>query len=372
MTSATQGGGSAAPGTRDVSARHRFDEAALERWLAANLPDFGRLTGLRQFTAGQSNPTFHVCATSGEYVIRKQPPGKLVEGAHAVDREYSVLRALQGSEVPVPRPRAYCADAAVIGTPFYVMDYQPGRIFTDPCLPGMTATERARIYDGMNDALARMHRFDWRGAGMASFGKPERYVERQIARWMRQYQSTGGERLPAMVQLGEWLAAHVPADESAAIAHGDFRIGNLIFDEQEPRVVAILDWELSTIGHPLCDLAYNCMTYHLPVGHPIAAGFAGADLGALGVPSEREYLEAYARRTGRAEVPNWPFFMAFSLFRVAAIQCGVYYRSLAGNASSNTAHLFGDSYRMVAEIGWALASGSPGADAPSSRGSLHV
>ena len=342
------------PGTRPTVERHRFDEPRLAAWLEQNLAGFAGPLVVRQFASGQSNPTFHLRAASGEYVLRKKPPGQLLPSAHAIDREFRVLSALAGCEVPVPRTRVYCDDAGVIGTPFYVMDYQPGRIFTDPLLPGVSPTERAGIYDAMNDALARLHNFDWSGGGLGDFGRPAHYVARQIARWSKQYLDARTEVVPAMDHLGEWLAANVPAGESAAIAHGDFRIGNLIFDEREARVVAILDWELSTIGHPLCDLAYNCMTYHLPAGDAVAAGFAGVDIASLGISSEADYLAAYARRTGRADVPDWRFYMAFSLYRTAAIQYGIYRRALAGNASSETAHLFGDCYRMVAETGWAL------------------
>jgi len=345
------------PGTRPTAERHRFDEARLARWLGRHLDGFEGPLTVRQFAGGQSNPTFHLRAISGEYVLRKRPPGRLVESAHAIDREYRMLRALEGSEVPVPGAHLYCEDADVLGTPFYVMDYQAGRIFTDPLLPGMAPPERGAVYDAMNEALARLHLFDWRSAGLGDFGRPEQYVSRQVARWSQQYQGAADDSATAMDRLGEWLAANIPAGEETAVVHGDFRIGNLIFHETEPRVVAILDWELSTIGHPLCDLAYNCMTYHLPAGHAVAAGFIGADRPGLGIPSEREYLEAYARRTGRPEVPDWPFYMAFSLYRTAAIQHGVYRRALAGNASSETAHLFGDCYRMVAQAGWAIASG---------------
>jgi aminoglycoside phosphotransferase (APT) family kinase protein len=345
------------PGTRPTTERHRFDEARLAAWLERNLPGFAGPLAVRQFASGQSNPTFHLRSAAGELVLRKKPPGVLVESAHAIDREYRVLSALASGDVPVPRTRIYCDDAEVIGTPFYVMDYLPGRIFTDPLLPGMTPTERAGICDAMNDALARLHNFDWGGNGLGDFGKPAQYVARQIARWRKQYLSASAEPLPVMDQLGDWLATHVPDRESAAITHGDFRIGNLIFDEREPRVVAILDWELSTIGEPLCDLSFNCMTYHLPAGDPVAAGFAGVNIAALGIPSEADYLAAYARRTGRAEVPDWRFYMAFSLYRTAAIQHGVYRRALAGNASSETALLFGDCYRKVAASGWALACG---------------
>jgi aminoglycoside phosphotransferase (APT) family kinase protein len=228
------------------------------------------------------------------------------------------------------------------------MDYQPGRIFTDPLLPGLPAAERAALYDAMNDVLARLHLFDWRSGGLGDYGRPEQYFARQVARWSRQYAATRTDDVPQMESLQRWLEAHLPADEAATIAHGDFRIGNLIFHASEPRVVAVLDWELSTIGHPLSDLAFNCMTYHLPAGHPISAGFVGVDLAALGLPTEAQYLEAYARRTGRDPRPDWQFCMVFSLFRIAAIQQGVYARALQGNASSSTASLFGESYQVVA------------------------
>lgn len=346
------------PGTRAVADRHRFDEARLDAWLAKNLAGYAGPLAVRQFAGGQSNPTFHLHAASGEYVLRKKPPGKLLESAHAIDREFRVLHALTGSEVPVPRALLYCNDAEVIGTPFYLMAYQAGRIFTDPLLPGMTPAERGAIYDAMNDALACLHRFDWQAGGLGDYGRPSQYVARQVARWSRQYAESRTDDVPAMDRLGEWLLANVPSDESTAIAHGDYRIGNLIFHETEPRVVAILDWELSTLGHPLCDLAYNCMCYYLPAGHQIAAGFVGADHEALGIPSESAYLAAYARRTGRAAIPGWPYYMAFSLYRIAAIQQGVYRRAISGNASSEFAHMFGECYQLVAETGWKIASGS--------------
>ena len=344
------------PGTRAVSERHRFDAAALEAWLSARLPGLRAPLAISQFEGGQSNPTFLLQSASGEYVLRKKPPGKLLPSAHAIDREFRMLRALAGSDVPVPEALVYCDDESVIGTPFYVMDYRPGRIFTDPLLPGLSPGERAAIYDAMNDALARLHRFDWAAAGLADYGRTENFVQRQVARWAGQYEATRSDDVPAMDRLRDWVLANVPAGNDVAIAHGDFRIGNLIFDADAARVVAVLDWELSTLGHPLSDLAFNCMTYHLPAGDPVAAGFVGVDIGALGIPSESEYLQAYARRTGRDPVTDWRFFMAFSLFRTAAIQQGVYARSRQGNASSARAELFGTSYVMVAEQGWRLVS----------------
>jgi aminoglycoside phosphotransferase (APT) family kinase protein len=348
----------ARPGTRAVNERHRFDEAALVRWMGGHVRGFEGPATLRQFEGGQSNPTFLVAAVSGDYVLRKRPPGALLATAHQVDREFRILGALADSGVPVPRVHACCSEAGVIGTAFYVMDYQPGRIFTDPLLPGVPAADRAAIYDSMNATLARLHGVDWRALGLADFGRPEGYLARQVALWSRQYAAARTGETPTLDALRDWLEAQpVPAD-AVAIVHGDFRIGNLIVHEHEPRVVAVLDWELATLGHPLADLAYNCMTYHLPAGHAVAAGFLGADLAALGVPRQEEYMATYARRTGLDAIPDWRFFMAFSLFRVAAIQLGVYARALQGNAASPVARLFGDSHRMVAAAGWAVARGA--------------
>ena len=340
----------ARPGTRPVAARHAFDTAALERWLAGELAGFSGPLEVAQFAGGQSNPTFLVSTPAAEYVPRKKPPGELLATAHAIDREYRVLQALAASGVPVPTLRGWCEDAGVIGTPFYLMDYQAGRIFTDPLLPTFTPAERGAAYRDMGTTLARLHALDWRALGLADYGRPERFIERQLARWSRQYEASRSDDVPAMERLGAWLAEHMPADDHAAITHGDYRIGNLIYAEDAPRIVAVLDWELSTIGHPLADLAYNCMTYHLPAGHPISAGFVGVDLATQGIPSEDEYLATYAAASGIDPRPHWRFYMVFSLYRTAAIQQGVYARALKGNAASSTAEQFGESYRMVAAV----------------------
>ena len=339
------------PGTREVRERHRFDVAAVENWLSGNLEGFAGPLQIWQFESGQSNPTFLLAARSGEYVLRKKPPGKLLPSAHAIDREFRILRILAGSGVPVPLARAYCSDEQIIGTPFYIMDYRPGRIFSDPLLPSLEPAERGAIYDGMGDALARLHNFDWAGAGLGDFGKTDNFIQRQVKRWTEQYEVSKTDDVPAMERLRQWILSNLPEGNESTIVHGDFRIGNLIFDETEPKVVAILDWELSTLGHPLSDLAFNCMTYHLPAGDPVVTGFAGVDTAALGIPAEKDYLDAYSSRTNREAISHWNFFMAFSLFRTAAIQQGVYARARQGNASSAYAEHFGKTYPMVAEAG---------------------
>jgi aminoglycoside phosphotransferase (APT) family kinase protein len=348
-------------GAGPVRERHRFDAAALTDWLTGHLPGFDGPLELLQFSGGQSNPTFLLHAASGDYVLRKQPPGKLLPSAHAIDREYRVMGALAGSGVPVPRMRLYCEDASVIGTPFYVMDFVPGRIFDDPLLPGLSPDERSAVYLEMGERLAALHAFDWRAAGLEDFGRHAGYVERQLARWGKPFAPGGGADSPLMSRLLEWLAGRLPAADEVSLTHGDYRLGNLIYAPGAPRVLAVLDWELATLGHPLADLAFNCMTYHLPAGHPVAPGFVGVDLAALGIPDEASYLAAYARALGLDAIPDWRFFMVFSLFRTAAIQHGVWQRARQGNAASATAALFGESYRMVADAGWQLAQRDEGA-----------
>jgi len=247
-----------------------------------------------------------------------------------------------------------CDDDAVIGTPFYVMDYLQGRILRNPQLPGMDPSERSAIYAAMNDTLARIHTLDWKAIGLEAYGKPDNYIARQVALWKRQYEATKTGDVPAMDQLMNWLPDHIPPDDSVSVVHGDFRLENLMFDETEPRVIAVLDWELSTLGHPLSDLAYNCMTYYLPCDNTMVNGFIGCDISSMGIPSEEDYVSAYCKRTGREDIAHWVFFMAFSLFRIAAIQQGVYARALKGNASSEIAHVFGELYPFAAEQGWAL------------------
>ena len=338
-----------------VLPNHRFDEAALVRYLRDHLPDFAGEMAVRQFQGGQSNPTFHLTAGARAYVLRKKPPGKLLPSAHAVDREYRVMRALAETAVPVPRMHLLCPDESVIGQMFYVMDYVPGRVFADRALPGCTPAERAAMYDDMNRVLAALHGVDWRAVGLEGFGRPEGYFSRQIARWSKQYEASRVEDVASMEHLMRWLPEQVPPADEATIAHGDYRLGNLLFHPTEPRVAAVLDWELATIGHPLADLGYNVLTYRLPAS---AGGAPEAEMVALGIPSEAEYVAAYCRRTGRAGVPELRFVVVFSMFRLAAIVAGVYRRALDGNAADARGLERGAMFREIADRAWEIAQAS--------------
>jgi aminoglycoside phosphotransferase (APT) family kinase protein len=344
--------------TVEVLPSHRFDEAALERYLERHVDGFRGPLSVRQFRGGQSNPTYHLTAGSGEYVLRRKPPGKLLPSAHAVDREYRVLTALGRTDVPVPRTYALCEDPGVIGTVFYVMECVHGRVLTNPLLPGLDPSERASIYDDMNDVLARLHRADWVAVGLAEFGKPGNYYARQIHRWTAQYRASETEKIDAMERLIEWLPAHIPADDQATLVHGDYRLGNLILHPSAPRVVAVLDWELSTLGHPLADLAYNCLAWRL--GAEEIDGFRGADLAALGIPREAEYVAAYCGRTGRAGIPDWDFYIAFAMFRLAAISQGIMGRVLAGTANDPNARDRGVRARSLADAAWRVVAARAG------------
>jgi aminoglycoside phosphotransferase (APT) family kinase protein len=316
---------------REVVAAHRFDEAALHLWLRARLPEVGHRLEVRQFQGGASNPTFLLTTDAGaRFVLRKKPPGQLLSSAHQVDREYRVMKALQG-QIPVPRMRALCDDPDVIGTAFYVMDFLEGRIFRDATLPGLEPAERAAIYDDLNATLAKLHQVDFEAVGLGDYGRPGNYFERQVARWTRQYRDAATDDIPAMDALIETLPARIPADQSVSIAHGDYRLENVMFDPVEPRIIAVLDWELSTIGHPLADIAYNAFLWRSHA--PGWGSLDGVDFAASGIPTEAEYVAAYCRRTGRGEIADWPFLMAFSIFRLASISQGVYRRVLSGNSA---------------------------------------
>ena len=336
----------------------QINETALARYLETAMSGFRGPLRLTRFMGGQSNPTFLLATEERNYVLRKKPDGELLASAHAIDREYRVIEALSRDGFPAPRAYHYCDRADLIGVAFYVMEHVPGRIIADPALPGFSPEDRAAIYSSMNETLARLHRVDWRGAGLVDFGRPDRYAERQIERWRRQSQSADIAPIPEMERLHDWLADNVPADELAALTHGDYRLGNLMLDPSAPRVAAVLDWELSTIGHPFADLAFNCMAYYFPPAAGPASGIAGLDLAALGIPSEQQYLDDYSRRTGFDPRPHWRFFMTLSLYRTAAIQQGVYARALAGQANSPEAGVFARVCRTTAAIACDVAFGA--------------
>jgi aminoglycoside phosphotransferase (APT) family kinase protein len=342
---------------RDVRKAHRFDEAVLAEYLKGQLDGFsGRLT-VRQFGYGQSNPTYILTddETGKGYVLRKKPPGKLLPSAHAVDREYRIIEALGKTDVPVPEVHLLCQDESIVGTPFYVMAHVKGRIFRDPTIPeARDADERTAIFEGMIDTLARIHQVDWDAMGLADFGKPGNYMARQTGRWSKQYMASKTDDIESMDRLMDWLAENVPDDETTSIVHGDFRLENMIVHPTEPRVIAVLDWELSTLGHPLADLAYGCMGYHLPAGDNHKFGYMGIDFKATGIPTEDAFVDSYCRRTGREKIPDWEFYIAFSLFRIAAIVQGVYKRGLDGNASASDASTYGEMVKGLADVAWTL------------------
>jgi aminoglycoside phosphotransferase (APT) family kinase protein len=338
-----------------VRDNHRFDEARLEHYLGEHMPNFRGPLVVRQFVGGQSNPTFLLETSDARFVMRKKPPGTLLPSAHQVEREYRIIKALAATDVPVPRVHLLCEDVGVIGTAFFVMDFVEGRIMRDPMMPDSSPHERAACYDSMNDVLARLHKVDFRAVGLGDYGRPQAYVARQLARWSKQYEASKIDEIPEMDRLIEWLGRNIPADDETTIAHGDYRMENLIFHPSQPRVVAVLDWELSTLGHPLSDLAWASRAYHCPPGIDGVLSFQGMDLQALGIPSEHEFMAAYCRRVGRASVPDLTFFVAFSFFRGAAIAQGIAMRAKLGNASGPDAALRGAKARETAELGWAVA-----------------
>ena len=343
-------------GTRPVAEAHRFDVGALDRYLRARLDDFEGPLDVEQFEGGQSNPTYKLTTAARAYVLRRKPAGKLLPSAHAVEREYRVISALRDRGVPVPKTYLLCDDATIIGSAFYLMEYVDGRVFYDPTLPDAAQSERRAIFDDMNRVIAALHCIDYAAVGLADFGKPGNYFARQIDRWSRQYKASETEPIDAMNRLIEWLPRHIPDDERTAIVHGDYRLDNLIFDPAKPRVVAVLDWELSTLGHPMADFSYHMMAWRL--GEDEFRGLRGADLAALGIPSENEYLDAYLRRTHaetRPTVDEWRFYLAYNLFRLAAILQGIMARAISGNAASARAVDAGRRARPIAEIGWKQA-----------------
>jgi aminoglycoside phosphotransferase (APT) family kinase protein len=333
-------------GLVEVRAAHRFDVDALDRYLGQHLDGYRGKPEIRQFEGGQSNPTFLVTSGDRRYVLRKKPPGTLLPTAHAVEREYRIYRALEGTDVPVPRAYLLCEDASIIGTAFYVMDFVQGRNFRDANLGDLPPADRRAVYDDMNRVLAALHMVDYQAKGLADYGKPGNYFGRQISRWTKQYVAAKTHDIEPMDRLIEWLPANMPADDTTTIVHGDYQLYNLLYHPTEPRVVALLDWELSTLGHPMADLAYNCMKYH-----------QGDGSFSEGIPTEDEFIAAYCRRTGRERIPQWNFYVAFGFFRLASIVQGVYKRGLQGNASSSAALGMKGAVDHTAATGWKVAQG---------------
>jgi aminoglycoside phosphotransferase (APT) family kinase protein len=342
--------------TNDVEGvmdQHRFDEKKLEDYLTAHVAGFAPGMKVRQFQGGMSNPTFLLTDGNGtRYVMRKKPPGKLLPSAHAVDREYKVIAALANTDVPVGKAYALCEDDDVIGQAFYVMEHVEGRVIRDFSLPDMSPAERAAHYDAMCQTLAKLHAVDWRAVNLQSYGREGGYCARQVSRWSKQYEASKTDDLPNMAKTLDWLNANMPSSEETTIVHGDYRMENTIYHPSEPRILAIIDWELGTLGDPLSDLAYNCLNYHY--GDASRADITGIDHESYGIPTEEAYVARYCELTGRDGIPDWIFYLVLSLYRLAAIVQGVYKRGLDGNASSPDAVKRKDGCRNLSDVAWRL------------------
>ena len=337
-------------GTMPVQDKHRFDVERLSQYLRANVAGFAGPLQVQQFSGGQSNPTFLLTTPGKRYVLRRKPPGKLLPSAHAVDREFRVISALRQARIPVAPAWVLCMDESVIGTAFYVMDYIQGRVLWDQSLPGMSRSGRAAIYDELNRVLAALHQVDYQAIGLGDYGKPGNYLERQIGRWTKQYRASETEKIEAMEKLIDWLPRHIPRQDETSVVHGDYRLDNVIFHPSEPRILAVLDWELSTLGHPLADFAYHCMYWRLTPGE--FRGLGSLDLPALGIPTEEEYVAAYCRRTGRIHIEHWDYYTAYNMFRLAGIVQGIMGRVVEGTAVSEQALESGKRARPLAEAAW--------------------
>lgn len=335
--------------------RKPLDARALEQWMTEKVANFRGPLTVHRLAGGQSNPTYKLSTPMRHFALRRKPFGTLLPGAHAIEREFKVLRALGSTAIPVPNVLALCDDPAVIGAAFYVMDFVDGEIFVDPRLLQRSAADRAKIFDGLNQLVANLHSVDYRAAGLADFGRGGNFMERQVALWSRQYRASQTQDIVAMDRLIEWLPAGIPPGEEIAIFHGDLRLDNVVFDRMDLRPIALLDWELSTLGHPLADFAYHVITWRLP--NDLFRGLGDVDLAALGIPSEADYVAAYCRRTGRSGIENWTYFLVYGLFRLASILQGVAKRAADGNASDANAAVVGAKAKPVAELAWSLASG---------------
>ena len=341
-------------GTKDVTEAHRFDVKKLEAYLAERIEGFQTPLEVHQFKGGQSNPTYQLVTPNRKYVLRRKPPGKLLPSAHAVDREYKIISALHPTGFPVAKPYLLCEDESIIGTMFYVMDCVEGRIYWDAQLPDLSPKERYATYDAMNETIAELHNIDYEKIGLGDYGKPGNYIVRQISRWTKQYQMSETQTITAMNKLIEWLPAHVPPDERSSIVHGDYRLDNMILHPTEAKVIAVLDWELSTIGDPLADFTYHLMQWQMPAA-PGASSLLGADLDALGIPSLDEYVAMYCRRTGRETTPNMDYYAAYNFFRLAGILQGIVGRVRDGTAANANAAQNAAAVGPLAEFGWYFA-----------------
>lgn len=350
-------------GTKPVSDTHAFDVSALEVWMSAQVAGFAGPITVEMFKGGQSNPTYKLVTPGRSYVMRSKPGpvAKLLPSAHAIEREFKVMQGLAGTDVPVPHMYALCEDESIIGRAFYIMEFKAGRVLWDQSLPGMTPQQRSAIYDEMNRVMAALHTVDVTRQGLADYGKPGNYFERQIGRWSKQYVASVTQPIDEMDKLMAWLPMNMPAsakdDSKVSIVHGDYRMDNLMFAADAPQVVAVLDWELSTLGHPLADFSYHCMAWHIPAS--LGRGIGGLDIAALGIPSEAEYMRRYCERTGLATPQqlqaDWNFYLAYNMFRIAAILQGIAKRVEAGTASSAQAKAAGDTARPMAQLAWSYA-----------------
>ena len=350
-------------GTKAVAASHAFDVAALEAYLQRAMAGFSGPLSVEQFKGGQSNPTYKLITPAGAYVMRTKPgpAARLLPSAHAIEREFRVMKGLGRCDFPVAQMHLLCEDEAVIGRAFYVMEFMDGRVLWDQSLPSMTPAERGAIYDEMNRVIAALHTVDVAQAGLADYGRPGNYFERQIGRWSKQYLASVTEEIPEMNRLIDWLPAHMPAgardSTQIAVVHGDYRLDNLVFHKTEPRIIAVLDWELSTLGHPLADFSYHCMAWHIPPG--VFRGIGGLDHVALGIPLEHDYVRRYCERTGRSDAQDlaadWNFYLAYNLFRLASITQGIAKRVVDGTAASAQARSNGGATRALAQMAWQFA-----------------
>jgi aminoglycoside phosphotransferase (APT) family kinase protein len=349
-------------GTKEEAPALRLDSTRLAHYLAAHVKDFAGPLSIKQFKGGQSNPTYLLETPARRYVLRRKPPGKLLPSAHAVDREYRVIRALHAQGFPVAEPLAFCAEDGVAGTPFYVMSFADGRVFWEPQMPGSNPAERAAVYDAMNDTIARLHSFDPGQIGLDDFGRGENYVARQVDRWSKQYRASETATLDAMERLIEWLPRHIPPSGPPRLVHGDYRLDNLIVAQHEPKIIAVLDWELSTLGDPLADFTYHLMAWHMPHSESAAgtASLVGHDLPALGIPSMADYVEAYVARTGLDPRPALPIYLAYNFFRIAAILQGIIGRVRDGTATSEFAPAKAEMIRPLADRAWEFAGQAGG------------